>query len=162
MIRRWDRRRRAIWRGCLSGCLAVMLLTPALAGADDPLRYLGAFGEDGPGRLGGGALLTAAGTGDVYALNSSSRAEARVLRYAGDGTFILAFGSTGSAPGQFNGATDIAADATGNVYVADAGNRRVQKFTARRWVVETRAGVARGTLQSANSRRCGCLRGHER
>jgi tripartite motif-containing protein 71 len=30
--------------------------------------------------------------------------------------------------GQFNGTLDIASDATGNVYVADAKNKSVQKF----------------------------------
>jgi tripartite motif-containing protein 71 len=42
--------------------------------------------------------------------------------------FITKWGSIGSGDGQFNGTLDIASDATGNVYVADANNKSVQKF----------------------------------
>lgn len=38
--------------------------------------------------------------------------------------------SPGSQPGQFNLPWSLAADAAGNVYVVDYGNRRVQKFNA--------------------------------
>lgn len=41
------------------------------------------------------------------------------------------WGSPGAGNGQFNGALDVAVDpASGNVYVADVGNDRVQRFTA--------------------------------
>jgi sugar lactone lactonase YvrE len=43
----------------------------------------------------------------------------------------LAWGSQGFAPGQFNNPRDIAVDTQGNVYVADSGNRRIQKFDSR-------------------------------
>ncbi len=42
--------------------------------------------------------------------------------------FITKWGSIGSGDGQFNGTIDLAYDATGNVYVADANNKSVQKF----------------------------------
>ena len=44
------------------------------------------------------------------------------------GTFIEAFGSAGNGDGQFSGPQDVAADASGNIYVADSGNDRVQKL----------------------------------
>ena len=42
--------------------------------------------------------------------------------------FLAKFGSFGTANGQFNGPYGVATDATGNVYVADSGNNRIQKF----------------------------------
>lgn len=54
----------------------------------------------------------------------------RVAKFDKDGRFIKHWGSTGSGPGQFNGVKAIAVDAQGNVYVADAGNKRVQVFDA--------------------------------
>jgi len=38
------------------------------------------------------------------------------------------WGGKGSLPGQFNEPFDVAVDQDGFVYVADAGNRRIQKF----------------------------------
>ncbi len=49
----------------------------------------------------------------------------------GTGQFILQWGSQGSAAGQFEGPADVAVDGAGNVYVADLGNKRVQKFDAK-------------------------------
>lgn len=45
-------------------------------------------------------------------------------------TVLLNWGSPGSAPGQFNFLTNVKTDRNGNVYVADAGNHRIQKFDA--------------------------------
>ena len=53
---------------------------------------------------------------------------------AGAGTdppeFVLEWGSLGAGEGQFSGPHGIEVDAEGNVYVADTGNNRVQKFTS--------------------------------
>ena len=45
-------------------------------------------------------------------------------------TFSFAFGSLGSANGQFNRPFAIAADSSGNVYVVDTGNNRVEEFSS--------------------------------
>jgi tripartite motif-containing protein 71 len=45
------------------------------------------------------------------------------------GTFVTAWGDSGSANGQFAGPRGICLDRNGNVYVADSYNDRVQKFT---------------------------------
>ena len=45
-----------------------------------------------------------------------------------NGKFVKSWGSKGTATGQFNSARVSALDAQGNVYVADAGNKRIQVF----------------------------------
>ena len=52
----------------------------------------------------------------------------RIAKFDKDGRFLKQWGSTGSEPGQFNGVKAVAVDAQGNVYAADAGNKRVQVF----------------------------------
>ena len=47
-----------------------------------------------------------------------------------DGLLLKEWGSPGSDDGQFDGANDIAVDESGNVYVVDIGNLRVQKFNS--------------------------------
>jgi hypothetical protein len=54
----------------------------------------------------------------------------RVAKFDKDGRFLKHWGSTGSEPGQFQGVKAIAIDAQGDVYVADAGNKRIQVFDA--------------------------------
>jgi len=54
----------------------------------------------------------------------------RVAKFDKDGRFLTHWGSTGTGPGQFNGVKAIAVDAEGRVYVADAGNKRIQVFDA--------------------------------
>ena len=45
-------------------------------------------------------------------------------------TFQLSWGSSGSGKGEFYNPQGIAVDPSGNVYVADEGNNRVEKFTS--------------------------------
>jgi DNA-binding beta-propeller fold protein YncE len=45
-------------------------------------------------------------------------------------TSICQAGISGSGDGQFTGPTGVVGDATGNVYVADWGNHRIQKFSS--------------------------------
>lgn len=44
------------------------------------------------------------------------------------GTWVKAIGERGSAPNQFNTPHGITSDSSGNIYVADRGNRRVQVY----------------------------------
>jgi sugar lactone lactonase YvrE/predicted membrane-bound mannosyltransferase len=44
-----------------------------------------------------------------------------------DGTQLV-IGGTGSANGQLSGPSDVAFDSSGNIYVADTGNGRIQKY----------------------------------
>ena len=52
----------------------------------------------------------------------------RIAKFDKEGRFITHWGSTGSGQGQFNGVKALALDAQGNVYAADAGNKRIQVF----------------------------------
>src|SRR5437773_3992887 len=46
------------------------------------------------------------------------------------GTFLTTWGSSGTGDGQFDFPFGVATDGSGNVYVADYGNDRIQKFDA--------------------------------
>jgi DNA-binding beta-propeller fold protein YncE len=52
----------------------------------------------------------------------------RVAKFDKNGKFVKSWGFRGVAPGQFREVHGIAIDAQGLVYVADAGNRRIQVF----------------------------------
>jgi sugar lactone lactonase YvrE len=52
----------------------------------------------------------------------------RVAKVDRNGNWLKSWGEPGSKPGQLNTPHSIAADARGNLYVADRGNRRIQVF----------------------------------
>ena len=52
----------------------------------------------------------------------------RIAKFNRDGNWVAGWGQTGSGPGQFNKIMGIVTDSAGNLYVADAGNRRIQVF----------------------------------
>lgn len=52
----------------------------------------------------------------------------RVAKYDKNGDWIKQWGEAGKGPSQFDTPHSIAADAQGNIYVADRGNRRIQVF----------------------------------
>jgi hypothetical protein len=68
--------------------------------------------------------------GNIYVADGASRTvgNARIAKFDKDGHFVKSWGSRGSDPGQFNGIRGIVIDAQGALYVADAGNQRIQVF----------------------------------
>ena len=64
--------------------------------------------------------------GNIYIADGYGNS--RVAKFDKNGKFIKSWGSRGLNPGQFNTLKGIALDTQGNVYVADAGNRRIQVF----------------------------------
>jgi DNA-binding beta-propeller fold protein YncE len=52
----------------------------------------------------------------------------RVAKVNKNGDWLKSWGDRGNKPGEFNTPHNIAADAQGNIYVADRGNRRLQVF----------------------------------
>ena len=80
-----------------------------------------------PFLLAGGAtliVLLAAVAAVVLATRGSSSSSAPAFRLG-----MVIGGVQGSASGQLNDPEDVAIDAAGNLYVADAGNNRIQKFS---------------------------------
>lgn len=85
-----------------------------------------------PNPFAGPTSLAVDGQGHLYVLERSNH---RIQKFDGEGRFLLMWGSPGSNAGQFSffvpgtGANgDVAVDSQGQVYVADPGNARVQKF----------------------------------
>jgi DNA-binding beta-propeller fold protein YncE len=64
--------------------------------------------------------------GDFYV--SDGYGNARVHKYTADGKLLFSWGESGTDPGEFNIAHNIATDKDGWVYVADRENHRVQVF----------------------------------
>jgi hypothetical protein len=64
--------------------------------------------------------------GEIYV--SDGYGNARVHKYAPDGTRLLSWGASGTDPGEFNIVHNITCDADGWVYVADRENHRIQVF----------------------------------
>ena len=52
----------------------------------------------------------------------------RIAKVDKNGNWLKSWGDRGNKPGEFNTPHSIAADAQGNIYVADRGNRRIQVF----------------------------------
>ena len=101
----------------------------------------GGGGRGGPG--GGQAAAPGSGTpgssfnrptdvgwdkaGNIYVADGIGNTN-RIAKFDKDGRFIKHWGSTGNAQGQFSGIEALVVDAQDNVYVADAGNKRIQVF----------------------------------
>jgi hypothetical protein len=52
----------------------------------------------------------------------------RIQKFSPTGIFLAKWGSVGIGDGQFDQPSAVAVDLSGNVYVADSGNNRIQKF----------------------------------
>jgi NHL repeat-containing protein len=117
--------------------------TPAEAGrAGTPERGRAGFQGGGRGPAGppgsgipGDSFTRTAGVawdraGNIYVADGAGMGagNARVAKFDKDGHFVKSWGQRGSEVGQFNSLRGIALDAQGNVYVADAGNKRIQVF----------------------------------
>jgi len=63
-----------------------------------------------------------------HAYISDGYINSRVAKVDRNGRWLKSWGSKGAKPGEFNTPHSIAADAKGNIYVADRGNRRIQVF----------------------------------
>lgn len=66
-------------------------------------------------------------SGYVYVIDKDG---ANVQKFDSNGKFITKWGSEGDDDGQFTKPEDIVVDSkTGNVYITDTGNSRVQVFS---------------------------------
>jgi hypothetical protein len=64
--------------------------------------------------------------GNIYI--SDGYINSRVAKADRNGNWLKSWGTRGDKPGEFNTPHNIAADAKGNIYVADRFNRRIQVF----------------------------------
>jgi len=115
---------------------------PARGGVIPEAAAGGGRGGEGGGRGGGrgapGAGINGDGfsypadvtwdrAGNIYVADGFGTNN-RIAKFTKDGDFVKTWGQTGSGQGQFNKIRGIAADAAGNLYVADSGNNRIQVF----------------------------------
>ncbi len=92
------------------------------------------FGTSGsdPGKFNRPGALAVAANGNLYVADTLNN---RIQEVQSDGTPVAQWGSLGSAPGQFanpapNAPMGVAVAPDGDVYVGDAGNHRVQRFSS--------------------------------
>lgn len=126
------------WAGvCLPDAHRVLFHSVGLSGAGNLVWQLPQFAQSlgGAGSRPGLFFLPlsmdASPDGRLYVLDAGNE---RVQVFDGDGDYLTQWGSRGSGPGQLDlllggeiGGS-IAVDDDGFIYVADVGNRRIQKF----------------------------------
>ena len=66
--------------------------------------------------------------GIVIVFNNFVTSNQQVIKEIHDYSFVNQWGKLGTADGEFDGPTAISVDSSGNVYVADLNNNRIQKF----------------------------------
>ena len=71
---------------------------------------------------------TSPGTRTATSTSATATSIRASPRSSKDGDWIKSWGERGTGPGEFNTPHSIAADAKGNIYVADRSNRRIQVF----------------------------------
>jgi len=103
---------------------------------DNEGNFLSKWGGEGagPGQFSEPWGITVAADGTVHVADTWNH---RVQSFTAEGEFIREFGTFANVqhdaqaePGKFWGPRDIALDPTGNIFVTDTGNKRIQKFTA--------------------------------
>jgi DNA-binding beta-propeller fold protein YncE len=52
----------------------------------------------------------------------------RIQKFTSNGNFTTQWGRFGDNEGEFNLPSDVAVDSSGDVFVADSGNSRIQVF----------------------------------
>ncbi len=68
-------------------------------------------------------------SGDIFVADGHGPStNARIVKFAADGTFITSWGHHGSGPDELEGPPSLAMDSQGRLFVADRTNNRIQLF----------------------------------
>lgn len=130
--------------GLVAGSYRVVFADPTQAHSYEFFADAFSFGDADPVVVTAGAAATADATLDTldplgfshpWGVDVGSRGDVFVADAAHDritrsGAHPLAFGRSGSGPGELQDPTGVAVGPDGTIWVADTGNHRVQHFTA--------------------------------
>jgi sugar lactone lactonase YvrE len=146
----------------LAAVLALTLCASAFGAFGFELQW-GELGT-GDGQFIQPTSLAVDASGNVYVADTQTEMPPprsdRIQKFGPSGNFILKWGGYGTQEGQLDSPNGVAVDVSGNVYVADANNHRVQAFTSsgqflRMWGWGVQDGVT-AALQVCTS---GCHKG---
>ncbi len=87
----------------------------------------------GPGEFNEPSDLAIAPNGDLYVADGhiNTQSNRRIVHLTKDGTFIEAWGTAGTGPGQFDNPHSLAIDSKGRIFVGDRTNNRIQILSPR-------------------------------
>ena len=132
MSQKFSYSRSAIFSYSILSTLFLALAT-FLHGAESPPPFelkWGTYGS-GDGQFDLPNSMAVDSSGNVYVSDFNHR----IQKFDSSGNFLLKWGrnggdgTSGNLDGELNGPIGVAVDGSGNVYVADAGNNRIQKFS---------------------------------
>ena len=111
-----DHRGHQVIKFSAEGEVLLTLGTPGVAGS-------------GPYSFNSPSDVVVADNGSVFIADGhNDNGNNRVVKYSRDGEFIMTWGQTGYAPGEFRALHAIDIDARGRVFVGDRSNNRIQIF----------------------------------
>jgi DNA-binding beta-propeller fold protein YncE len=83
----------------------------------------------GPDEFNAPSAVYVAPNGDIFVADGhGGNTNARIVKFSPDGKFIKAWGTKGSAPGEFDVPHTLAMDSRGRLFVGDRQNNRIQIF----------------------------------
>ncbi|MBR9989836.1 MAG: hypothetical protein KFH98_08785 [Gemmatimonadetes bacterium] len=84
---------------------------------------------DGPDVFRQPSDVLVAPNGDIFVADGhGTGGNNRIMKFSADGRFLMQWGSTGEATGEFRDPHALAMDSQGRLFVADRGNSRIQIF----------------------------------
>ena len=89
----------------------------------------GGVAGDGPDHFRQPSNVLVAPNGEIFIADGhGDGGNNRIVKFSSEGSYIMEWGETGTAHGQFRDPHDLAMDSQGRLFVADRGNFRIQIF----------------------------------